>query len=264
MQMTWRGLFRKKQERPQTLEKEESAPKMPAEKQETERLVNDATWFKRLMAHNVRMPFAVIMGYGELLEENGFSTREEELECVRKICKNIDYLNTLFKVLLDSEAEELLTKKEHFDILGCVREVAEYVRMIAQKAGIQVLINSSRNKIWMYGNRVALMRVFFNLIENSVRYMEKQGNIIITIEETEKEILIVYRDEGKGMKKEEAEHITEFEFQGSNGKPDGHGLGMYLIYQTLEQQGGTLTVKTAEGNGMRVDMSFPKERQKNL
>lgn len=263
--MRFGQFFEKRREKEKRLELEAEERRMLLEKErEVEKLTSDVAWFKRLMAHNVRMPFAVILGYGEMLEEDGFATREEELECIRKICRNIEYLDTLFQVLLDCEDEGLLEKKEHFDVLGCVREVTEYVRMIVQKAGIKIRINSSRNQILLYGNKVSLMRAFFNLIENSVRYMEQQGNIVITIEETETEILIVYRDEGKGMKQEEADRITEFTYQGSNGRADGSGIGMYLIRQSVEQQGGTLTVKTGEGNGMRVDMSFAKNRQQNL
>lgn len=257
--MGWKDFFKKSGEIKENTQEEREKDLFPdSDKKPEEMFSGDIKWFKRLLAHNVRMPLAVIVGYGELLKEEGFTSRAEEMEYVRKICKNIDYLDTLFKVLLDADTEKLLTEKEHFDVLACIREVAEYVRMIAQKAGIRILVNSSREKVLLFGNRISLMRAFFNLIENSVRYMEQQGNIIITVEETEKEILIVYRDEGKGMAGD-AEHIAEIGFQGPNGKADGCGLGMYLVRQTLEQQGGTFRVKTGEGKGMRVDMSFARK-----
>lgn len=247
------------------LEKEwEEQHKLEEKEQEVKKLSEDVIWFKRLMAHNIRMPLAIIAGYGELLANRSFATREEEQDCINKICNNIDYLDTLSKVLLDNGQEELLTEKEYFDILGCVRMVSEYVRVIAQKAGIGISVNSSKKEVLFYGNRISLMRAFFNLIENSVRYMNRQGNIFITVEETEKEILVIYRDDGEGMQLEEAAHITELSFQGSNKKVGGYGIGMYLVHKTVEEQGGSLTVKTGQGNGMGIYMSFPKVRQKNL
>lgn len=229
------------------------------EEEDVRKLSEDVVWFKRLMAHNIRMPLAVIVGYGELLTSNSFNTREEELDCIKKICSNIDFLDTLTKVLLDDEQEDVQKQKEYFDILDCVREVAEYVSVIAKKAGIRITVNSSKNRVLFYGSRVALMRAFFNLIENSVRYMNRQGNIYFTVEETESEILVVYRDDGEGMRAEEAVHITELNFQGSNRKSGGHGIGMYLICETVEKQGGKLEVKTEQGSGMGVYMSFSKE-----
>ena len=252
-------------EKQSLLEREqEEHRKLEETKQEVEKLSADVVWFKRLMAHNLRMPLAIITGYGELLLNGSFSSREEELDCIRKICNNIDYINTLSKVLLDDNQNELLVQKEYFDVLACVRCVSEYVRTITQKAGIKIVVNSSREEVLFFGNRISLMRAFFNLIENSVRYMNRQGNIFITVEETEKEILLIYRDDGEGMCAEEAEHITELDFQGSNKKKEGNGIGMYLIRQAVEAEGGSLEIKTGEGVGMGIYMSFPKNLQKNL
>jgi len=259
-------MIEEEREKHQALEEKEREEyrRLEEKEQEVKRLSEDVVWFKRMLAHNIRMPLAIIAGYGELLGNNSFSSREEELDCIRKICKNIDYLDTLTKVLLDNEQEEVLTQKEYFDVLSCVRQVAEYVKGIAQKAGIGISVNSSKQEVLFYGNRITLMRAFFNLIENSIRYMNRQGNIFITVEETEKEILIVYRDDGEGMLWEEATHITELHFQGSNGKAGGSGLGMYLVEQTVSEQGGTLSVKTGQGNGMGIYMTFPRKRQEKL
>lgn len=265
MKLKHKGFFSRKREKQSLLEREqEERRELEEKRQEVEKLSNDVVWFKRLMAHNLRMPFAIITGYGELLLNGGCSNREEELDCIRKICNNIDYLNTLSKVLLDDDQGELLVQKEYFDVLACVRRVSEYVRTITQKAGIKIVVNSSREEVLFFGNRISLMRAFFNLIENSVRYMNRQGNIVITVEETEKEILLVYRDDGEGMSPEEAAHITELDFQGSNKRKEGNGIGMYLIRQMVEAEGGSLEIKTGEGVGMGIYMSFAKNREKIL
>ncbi len=265
MKSKHKGNFFWNREKQTMLEREqEEHRELEQKRQEVEKLTNDVVWFKRLMAHNLRMPFAIITGYGELLLSGSCASREEELDCIRKICNNIDYLNTLSKVLLDDDQEELLSQKEYFDVLACVRRVSEYVRTITQKAGIRIVVNSSREEVLFFGNRISLMRAFFNLIENSVRYMNRQGNIVITVEETGKEILIVYRDDGEGMCPEEAEHITELDFQGSNRKKEGNGIGMYLIRRMVEAEGGSMEIKTGEGVGMGIYMSFAKNQQKNL
>lgn len=238
---------------------QEKNQKLEETRLEVERLSEDVVWFKRMMSHNIRMPFAIIRGYGDLLIKNSFSSREEELDCIQKICENIDYLDTLTKVLLDDGQEDVLTQKEYFNVLECVRQVTAYVKTIAQKAGIGISVNSSKEQILFYGNRASLMRAFFNLIENSIRYMNRQGNIFITVEETESEILIVYRDDGEGMTQEEADHITELNYQGTNKKEGGHGIGMFLIQKMVEEQEGTISIKTGQGCGMGIYMSFPKK-----
>ena len=61
----------------------------------------ERVWFRRLLSHNIRMPMTIIAGYGDLLKNHSLKTREEEIECISKICKNIQYLDTLFKVLVE-------------------------------------------------------------------------------------------------------------------------------------------------------------------
>ena len=223
-----------------------------------EDLSKDAEWLRRLLSHNFRMPMAIIAGYGELLKNDSFSTREEEKECIEKICRNIDYLDTLSKVVLDSNNNNLLEEKEAFDILLCIKEAAEYVKILAQKAGIKIKVNSSKNGVMLTGNRIVLMRAFFNLFENSIKYMKRSGNIVITVEEMDTEVLIVYRDDGEGMESKEVEYITDLSYQGSNRKESGNGIGMYLVKNAITQNGGELTIKSEKGQGITLYMRFTK------
>lgn len=157
-----RGFFSRQKLKNQELEqREEDERRQLAQKQqELKKLSEDVVWFKRMMAHNIRMPMAIISGYGELLLDGEVSGREEELDCIQKICNNIEYLDTLTKVLLDDDSEDTLDRKEYFDVLECVNRVAEYVKNIARKSGIGIAVNSSRSKVMFYGNRISFMRGF--------------------------------------------------------------------------------------------------------
>lgn len=220
----------------------------------------ERVWFRRLLSHNIRMPMTIIAGYGDLLKNHGLKTREEEVECISKICKNIEYLDTLFKVLVDDEKNmELLREKEWFDLLECGREAFDYVKSMTRKANITISVNSSREHVLFYGNRIVMMRAFYNLVENSIRYMKRAGNICLTVEETDEQYLVVYRDNGEGMDANEAETITQLNSQGSNARQDGHGIGMYLVRQAVENHGGTLSIRTGQGEGMAVYMIFPRQ-----
>ena len=249
----------------QKTEESEKLPENPPEEEtpvsgmEEQTKREDVVWLRRMLSHNIRMPMAIISGYGEMLKNGSFSSREEELKCISKICKNIDFLDTLLKVLLDDDvSEESLEEKEWFDILECVREAAGYVKTIVMKAHITISVNSSKDKVMFYGSRIILMRAFYNLIENSIRYMNRPGNIFITVEDTENALLIVYRDDGEGMDVREADEIVKLNYQGSNSKQSGHGFGMYLVKDAVEKNGGSIEIHTGKGKGMGVYMTFEK------
>ena len=231
---------------------------LPDTDENIQKMFEDTIWLKRLLSHNFRMPMAIISGYGDMLKDGNFKSRSEEEECIRKICRNISYLDTLTKVILDDDREDTLQTKEIFDLLPCVREVSEYVKTIARKEGIEIRVNSSRDRIFFYGNRITVMRALFNLVENSVRYMKRAGEIFITIEEMEKAVVLIYRDDGEGMDEKEAEKIGTIGYQGTNHGISGHGIGMYLVRQMVEEHGGQITIRSGIGKGMSVYMEFPK------
>lgn len=215
-------------------------------------------WLRRLISHNFRMPMAIIVSYGELLKSGSFETREKELECIDKICRNIDYIDRFSKLILDDASVSATEAKENFDLLDCVREAASYTEVITRRAHISVTVCSSKSRIVFCGKRLILMRALLDLIENSIRYMKRAGDICITVEEERDEIMVLYRDNGEGMAEADGANITKLHYQGTNGCCFGSGIGMFLVKEAVSQNNGRLEVKTGIGKGMDVSMIFRK------
>lgn len=217
----------------------------------------DIVWLKRLLSHNFRMPMAVIAGYGELLQEEGFDTKESERAVIAKICKNIEYMNLMLKVVLDDGNDGAVGRKEEFDLLACIREGTEYVKSIARRQGVAIRVNSTQEVVRLYGSRLKLMRAFFNMTENSLKYMKHEGAICITVDETRDAVYVIYKDDGAGMSVDETAHVTKFSYQGTN-HSGGYGIGMYLVEEAVHENGGTLEIRSRENQGMGIYMTFPR------
>jgi two-component system phosphate regulon sensor histidine kinase PhoR len=159
---------------------------------------------------------------------------------------------------MDNDGERVLGEKTRFDLLECVRDGMGYVRSIAQRQGVTIqLIISSQSEAPVYGSRVKLLRAFYNLVENSLKYMMRKGTIFVTVEQTQDEIYLIYKDDGAGMDAAEASRITEWNYQGSN-RTGGHGIGMYLVKEMVDDFGGTMEIRSRVGQGMGVYMTFPR------
>lgn len=220
---------------------------------------DDIVWLKRLLSHNFRMPMAVIAGYGDLLREGSFTSREECLMVIGRICKNIDYMDTMLKVLLNDDSGRVPSEGETFDLLGCICVGMEYVNTIARRQGVKIQVNSAQPAVTMHGDRIRLIRAFFNLIENSLKYMKRAGIIHITVDKQEDTAYVIYRDNGEGVEAREAPRLMEWRYQGAN-QESGYGLGMYLVRETVEEFGGTIEVRSREDEGMGIYMTFPCDR----
>lgn len=226
------------------------APKLPED---------DIVWLKRLLSHNFRMPMAVIAGYGDLLRDGSFESREECMVVIGRICKNIDYMNTMLQVLLNDDVSGTPDAGETFDLIGCIRLGMEYVNTIARRQGVKIQVNSAQPAVTMHGDRIRLIRAFFNLIENSLKYMKRAGVIYITVDKQEDTAYVMYKDNGEGVDADEAPRLTEWRYQGAN-QQSGYGLGMYLVREAIEDLGGTIEMRSRKGEGMGIYMTFPCDK----
>jgi|GEM_PF-1684496 len=98
-----------------------------------------------------------------------------------------------------------------------------------------------------------LCRVFFNLIDNSLRHGERVKNISITVNSTT-DLVIIYSDDGVGIPDSNKEKIFVKGY-GSN-----TGLGLYLVREVLEMSGISITERGVYGQGVRFEIRVPEKK----
>lgn len=224
-------------------------------------LQEDVIWLKRQIAHGVRMPLAIISGYGDLLKKGDYKSEEEQKLYIDKICRNIDYLNQTFQIVIDDNQKEA-GKREELDLIEVAESIVEYTDNLIRSHGVRLDLNTSCKQVLIWGNRIDIMKVFYNLIENSLKYMQYGDAIFITIEAVENRALIVYRDNGEGVTQQDAEQLTAFQYLGEQTEPKpevvkGTGMGMYLVKDVIQKHHGTLQVKGGVGTGFAMYITIP-------
>lgn len=224
-------------------------------------LQEDVIWLKRQIAHGVRMPLAIISGYGDLLKKGDYKSEEEQKLYIDKICRNIDYLNQTFQIVIDDNQKEA-GKREELDLIEVAESIVEYTDNLIRSHGVRLDLNTSCEQVLIWGNRIDIMKVFYNLIENSLKYMQYGDAIFITIEAVENRALIVYRDNGEGVTQQDAEQLTAFQYMGEQTEPKpevvkGTGMGMYLVKDVIQKHHGTLQVKGGAGTGFAMYITIP-------
>ena len=220
-------------------------------------MITDVNWIKRMLSHNMRMPMSVITGYGELMKQ-GLLSQEEMEEVVSNICENINYMNGILKVVLDDQSEETSTPTA-VDVASLVRNTTKYVKDIAKKLAVKISVVTEQEQVWIRAEQIPMMRVFYHLFENSMKYSEGGDTITIRIFHVENgQVLIVFKDNGKGMEEGEVKDIFEEGFRGSNsvGKT-GTGYGLHDVKAIVERYGGTVEISSREKAGFAVYMLFP-------
>ncbi len=142
------------------------------------------------------------------------------------------------------------------NIIDVAKSVAKEFHDDAAKAGLSIQISSGEENLLVRGDQNLLRILFRNIVDNSIKYMNRHGSLIITISSIGDDIFVVCKDTGEGLSSDETEHIFELNYQGSN-RISGNGLGLFQAKAIVSFYGGTIYAKSHPGSGMGIYIQIP-------
>jgi two-component system phosphate regulon sensor histidine kinase PhoR len=119
---------------------------------------------------------------------------------------------------------------------------------------------SPAGDLWIFADREALIEITINLIDNAIKYSDDQKRIEITTGVEGNFGYIGIRDYGVGISKKDQKHIFDKFYRVSSGnlaKSRGTGLGLSLVKQLIEAQGGKIAVHSEPEKGSKFKVYFP-------
>ncbi len=146
------------------------------------------------------------------------------------------------------------------DIIKVAREASDELGEAARKVGLSIRISSTEEQLYVKAQAERLLILFRNIIDNSIKYMNRAGSLVITISRVEDDIFIVLKDTGAGLKEDETKHIFELNYQGSN-RISGNGLGLTQAKAIVDYYGGTIYGKSMPDMGMGIYIQLPASRK---
>lgn len=158
-----------------------------------------------------------------------------------------------------SSLNHLLPQDEtpvQLDIIAAVHQVIEEMTPYSRQSGINILLSSASDKLIVRADASFMRIMFRNIIDNSIKYMNRNGSLVITISNIADDLFIVLKDNGEGLPTAETSHIFELNYQGSN-RVSGNGLGLTQAKAIVEYYGGTIYAKSEPGKGMGIYIQLP-------
>ncbi|MCR5025403.1 MAG: HAMP domain-containing histidine kinase [Lachnospiraceae bacterium] len=201
-------------------------------------------------------------------EKETLSVENEELK------KNLEKLNTEKEGLVreaeerekaDSErnvSEGLLPPVDEeyenstVNIIELAKRAVNELSEDAKKVSLHVTVQSAEETLLVKADPNRLVVLFRNIIDNSIKYMNKAGSLVITISTINDDIFIVLKDTGEGLAEDETRHIFELNYQGSN-RLSGNGLGLTQAKAIVDYYGGMIYAKSTKGRGMGIYIQLP-------
>jgi len=221
------------------------------------------TRFLRIVAHDLRNPFATTITILGLLKESFDDRNEAETKQLINTATNsaIKALNLLENLLTWSMAQNI--EKTFNPVKINLRELVinEIVCFNTSAALKQIDIDQSiALNMHVTADYEMVKTIFRNMISNAIKYTNTGGKIHITATEGKKFVKIEVRDNGIGMSqstKEKLFKIDEFNSISGTSNEQGSGFGLLFCKEFIDMHGGNIWVESEPGKGSKFKFTLP-------
>lgn len=218
------------------------------------------------ISHELRTPLNLIFGSLQLIK----SVEKEALEKRNSLNKYIDIIDQNSKRLLKL-VDNLIDstrmkcgyyeyKPKNYDIVSFVENISMSVADFAKQNNIDLIFDTDVEEKIMAFDLEKLERIMLNLLSNSIKYNKAQGQIEVLLNDCNDTFVIRVKDTGVGIPSDNLMYIFERFRQVENRfnkSTEGSGIGLSLVKDLIEIQGGTIEVKSELGVGSEFIIKLP-------
>lgn len=224
------------------------------------KLFSEEKSFLQNAAHELRTPLAVLKTKIDVFKKNENNTIEDYQKMLASVTEYNDRMSHLVQMLLQIQESQTVERKDEINIYDLIDEVIMDLSIYIDEKHLSVTEEGDRAQI--IGSDLLMYRVFYNLIENAIKYNVDGGYINVLINETEDDVVIKIEDSGRGIESDKKKIFEAFyrERRTAN-ESNGVGLGLHLVNQIIELHSGTIEVKDGEKVGTQFIVTVPKNNK---
>ena len=210
--------------------------------------------------HDLKAPLAsVLLKLGFIKDCIKDTELQEMISSSERQIKNL--ANTIKTILITSKASEskLVIHKESVDIIELAQQAQEQIDInYANKAHTIAVIDHRAQNTSVCADKYLIGNVIHNLMENAVKYSDKEATIEVNISQDERFIIISVTDHGVGIAKKYQKKIFEqfYRIPATHHK-SGYGIGLAMVRYAVKAHGGTIKVESELGKGSTFTFTLP-------
>ncbi len=225
---------------------------------EQDRLKNE---YIGLVSHELRTPLASILGYVEMLREEGISGPDAD-HCAEVIERSAQRLLRLvgdLQLLSQIQSGKTAMEFRSADLADVAASAVEELRPEAQRKHIDLaLATADIPRLTIDPARIA--QVLGNLLSNAVKFTPEGGRVEVRLGTEEGRVVLAVADTGAGIPAADRERIFERFYRTALARRQaiqGTGLGLTITRAIVEAHNGTIAVDSDEGHGSTFTVRLP-------
>lgn len=209
-------------------------------------------------AHELKTPLAVMKTSLQVLKMDPEPSEEDYREFLCDTQESLERIIKTVEGLLSLANMEQVECDSAVKLYPLIETAVQELAVRAEEGGVTVSVTGDKG-LQVHGSPDLLYRVFFNLIENAVKYNREGGNVDVAVTAKNGSACIVVEDSGIGMEEEVLPHIFEPFFRADSSRSQripGSGLGLAVVRLILERHGGEIQVRSRTGGGTAVTITL--------
>jgi PAS domain S-box-containing protein len=209
------------------------------------------------VAHEIGNPLNSLSIHLQLLrremeEMAGTEPLRELVDVCRREVERLDRIVAQFLRAVRPEPPHL----ESVQIEEVVRDALDFLRHEIADRRIIVEVTGGAALPSVRVDRHQMRQAFFNLIKNAIEAMPSGGRLTVSFSETDRCVVIEFRDSGQGIRSEDLCRVFEPYY---TTKKRGTGLGLMIVHRIVRDHGGEIEIQSEPDRGTVVLVSLPRE-----
>ncbi|KAB3538572.1 cell wall metabolism sensor histidine kinase WalK [Alkaliphilus pronyensis] len=214
------------------------------------------------VSHELKTPLTSISGFVETLKSDAIDDEETKMRFLDIIDIETERLSRLIDDILSLSEIESTTNNIRQEIYTteAINEVIEIIKPIANDKEIVINTEIEGSLPQIYGNRDWFKQMLINLLDNAIKYTPQGGKVYINAYKKYKNVVIVVRDTGLGIPKNELPRLFERFYRvdkARSKKLGGTGLGLAIVKHIVIAFNGRIKVNSEVGKGTEFTVIIP-------
>jgi len=218
--------------------------------------------FLTMLTHDIKSPLAVVLGYAELLLDEGENqTAEQRGKDLRQLRDNVRTVFSLVDNYLSLSLIEdgrLNIEKKPLELNDLLIQVGQQYEAEARQRNIALKFELQQELPPVEGDPLALGRVVGNLVYNALKFTPQYGRVTVSSTHRNGELVASVADTGPGIPTEEVPLLFEKYRRGTTSRDvEGTGLGLFIVKALVEAHGGHIEVHSTPDRGANFSVILP-------
>ena len=212
------------------------------------------------ISHQIKTPLTSISVMLDILSSEKNIDEDRKNKILHEVTKQIKWINWLLVSLLKLAKLDTKTVNYKFESINLnefINDCVKKLEIIIEINNVNVVTKINEN-IEIYIDKDWMKEAVINIIKNAIEHSRENGEIDIECETNSVYTSIKIVDYGEGINKTDLENIFKKFYKGKNSNKDSIGVGLSLAKRIIEQQNGTITVKSEPNKGTTFEIRLYK------